>query len=543
MSVIDEANLSRNVKRAFRKYFQNGMILGGFVAPNSDDTTFSDREQRVVEDMLRRNHRGVNNAHGWVISPKKFFMQQFDSKDTSKDIAILKDLRGSIMMAMGVPEELAGNPTDATYENLEATQYGWYRLKGIPYAKDVAEYHNNQIIPFIEPNSGIYLEPEISKYETERPEVVSQDVTASVISLYDAQTKRGIKQADDRLKDVYIVNGRPMHANVIAKLAMTMPANEIEQRANATEALASASEPDTPSAPDVPSEQPVQPEPEQQSESSFTPESEPVTEQKALTHEDAYSHDKALAELKAWKKFRKNDPSRNFETVYLRGDVADSIKSAIEADSDVDSAFDGAFDTVKAWQKAIQAVRIDFTDDFTELLERARDDSNNFGRRQWATAMRAIIRRYGTRAYQDGLVSGGVLDAELSEDDEIEIADLIAEHSQYVTNLGKEIFRTETGISDALANLKPEMWFRKTIMPFFDGGQVSANGNRMMEFTGDDGDESCPDCQRLKGQRHRHKTWKRKGLRPGIDTDNFDCGGFQCEHKLVPVSAKARGSF
>ena len=252
-----------------------------------------------------------------------------------------------------------------------------------------------------------------------------------------------------------------------------------------------------------------------------------------------YTPDKAFAELKAWQKFRKNDAKRAFTPEYLSGDIADSILSA----TDVDSAFDSAFETVKGWQKAIQAIRLDYTDDFNELLNRARDDSNNFGRRQWSTALRSINRRYGTRAFSDGLINGGVLDGSLSEEDENTVADLLADSSIHVTNLGKEIFRTENGVSDALADLKPEQWFRKTIMPFYDAGQLSAAGNRMMEFAGDDGEESCATCKRLKGQRHRHKTWKRKGLRPQVDTDNFDCGGFQCEHKLVPVQAKARGRF
>jgi hypothetical protein len=84
------------------------------------------------------------------------------------------------------------------------------------------------------------------------------------------------------------------------------------------------------------------------------------------------------------------------------------------------------------------------------------------------------------------------------------------------------------------------MWWNKSVLPMYDAGQLSANENQMMEFTGDDGEESCQQCTLLKGQRHRHKWWARMAFRPGIDTDSFDCGGWKCQHVLVPVQASER---
>ena len=548
LSVIDEANLSRNVKRAFRQYFRNGMILGGIVSPSGENSTFSLHEENRVEEMLTRNNRGVNNAHSWIISPKPINAQTFDTKDAGKDIEVLSTLRGSIMMAIGVPEELAGNPTEATYENLEATQYGWYKFKGIPYAKDIAEYHNNQIIPFLD-GSGVYLEPELSKYEIERPEVVSQDVTASVISLHTAQIKRGQTDADEKLRDIYIVNGRPMHRDVIVKLANTMPAEEIEKRANAEESLANAvAKPIEAQATATEAEQPEPvieaPAPPEVVEDSEEPQRKSITIAHGdhdhvipVADSDAYTVDKALAELKTWTKFRKSDPSRDFVAKHLLGDIADSLRAA----TDSDSAFDSAFETVKGWQKAIQAIRIDFEDDFDELMSRARAEGNNFGRRQWSTAMRAIIRRACTRAYSDGLIAGGVLDGELSESDGDILASHIADQSRYVTSLGEKIFKTEDGISDALAEQKAPMWFNKSVQPMFDAGRESADANGMYEWVLGNTEEHCTDCLRLDGQRHRLKSWRRKGLTP--QSDVLACNGFNCDCKLVKVSAKARGRF
>ena len=64
-------------------------------------------------------------------------------------------------------------------------------------------------------------------------------------------------------------------------------------------------------------------------------------------------------------------------------------------------------------------------------------------------------------------------------------------------------------------------------------GKISAVGNKMLTFDGDDGKESCPDCQRLKGQRHRASWWLDQDLVPRPGNDNFECKGYNCEHYLV----------
>ncbi|HMA79186.1 MAG TPA: hypothetical protein VKP88_08850, partial [Candidatus Paceibacterota bacterium] len=58
---------------------------------------------------------------------------------------------------------------------------------------------------------------------------------------------------------------------------------------------------------------------------------------------------------------------------------------------------------------------------------------------------------------------------------------------------------------------------------------------------GEDGKESCLTCVNLKGDVHRASEWQKAGLRPGIDTDNFACGGWNCRHILRPTSEKSSG--
>ena len=92
MTIIDESNLSRNVKRAFKQYFRNGMILGGVISPPSDGAggsgLFAPHEQKRVEEQLVRDHRGVSNAHRWIISPRTLDIETFDLKKLKHQIKI-----------------------------------------------------------------------------------------------------------------------------------------------------------------------------------------------------------------------------------------------------------------------------------------------------------------------------------------------------------------------------------------------------------------------------------------------------------------------
>jgi hypothetical protein len=63
--------------------------------------------------------------------------------------------------------------------------------------------------------------------------------------------------------------------------------------------------------------------------------------------------------------------------------------------------------------------------------------------------------------------------------------------------------------------------------------KVLAAGNQMLIFDGEDGAESCPTCQDLKGQRHRASWWIAHDLIPYRGNPNLKCGGWRCEHYLV----------
>jgi hypothetical protein len=592
LAAIDALNLEAQQKRAFKSYFKNNMQLGGVISPREATTSLSPNQIMKMEDDLARNNKGAANAGKWVIAPTDMNITPFAITDAEKNYAIIQPLRDEILMAMGVYPQLVGDPSNANYDNTDDMKRQWWETRGIPYAKEIEGYVNKLILPTLEPNTPVFFEWDFTPYEVEKPEVVGADFSAGFIDMYKAATLRGY-DGDPDFTDIYRAGDTYISKKVILQVANQIPSQYRLDMAQANEANAQAeaviTTPPTPVQPSGGIAKPIPPTEaaalmginnitdgkksvdELPTLADGTPIVEPpfpapygsihdgIPDDVHVSHGLNHSHDllpnvidysdiDPLEELKAWRRFLTNGKSakRPFEAKALRGDLADAIQLAVDSQDKQTllDAFRHAQERIETRVKAIQATRLDFENSVADIMSLALA-SNNYGRQQWSSAMRKIIRSACTRAYVDGLVNGGVLDGKLSEDDQDTLASHIATQSQYVTNLGEEIFKTEAGISEAMADRKPTLWFNKSVMPMFDAGQLSANGNRMMEFAGDDGEENCPTCKRLKGQRHRHKDWARKGLRPDAveDSDNFDCGLWECKHHLIPVSAGERGNY
>jgi len=63
-------------------------------------------------------------------------------------------------------------------------------------------------------------------------------------------------------------------------------------------------------------------------------------------------------------------------------------------------------------------------------------------------------------------------------------------------------------------------------------GEMKMRGadNITLEFGGTDGKESCPDCQRLLGKRHKISYILANNLVPKPGNDAFECQGYECQH-------------
>lgn len=252
-------------------------------------------------------------------------------------------------------------------------------------------------------------------------------------------------------------------------------------------------------------------------------------------------HESALDELAAWqRKVSGKNAGKPFKNYLVPDSVADAIRVALSEVTGDRDALKAVFDRAREvlGYKAIQATRLDFEMDFEDLLSEARSEAVD--RRAFAVRLRILLNRYGRSAYTDGLRDGGLEDPELDEEDLATIGMMLGEQSRYVTEFGAVLFKGD-GVSDAQADNKPAMWFNKSIMPFYQAGMVAADQNGLYEWVLGNTEEHCTTCLTLNGQRHRMKQYATRSLIP--PTEHTECGGWQCDCKLVKVNGKARGNW
>jgi hypothetical protein len=72
--------------------------------------------------------------------------------------------------------------------------------------------------------------------------------------------------------------------------------------------------------------------------------------------------------------------------------------------------------------------------------------------------------------------------------------------------------------------------YTKTLDGIFAQAKMRGAKNATAEFVGDDGEKSCPDCQKLQGKRHRLSYIIENDLIPYPGNTNFECQGYECQH-------------
>jgi hypothetical protein len=206
-----------------------------------------------------------------------------------------------------------------------------------------------------------------------------------------------------------------------------------------------------------------------------------------------------------------------------------TLDDTVQADTATDPAEDTTADDVAQLSKEYDATKTAFTSDIAAILQDAAD--GGVSKAAFSARMRSTINTYGKAAYLDGLETGGVKAADYDDTDSSNVADLLAYNSQYVTDLAKTIY-AEDGTVVGGADFKANLWANKSLNEFYYKGIESADKNGLYKFTGNDGQESCKDCKSLKGKTHRMSWYVKNRKRPGVDTEGFECQGWQCEHFL-----------
>lgn len=145
-------------------------------------------------------------------------------------------------------------------------------------------------------------------------------------------------------------------------------------------------------------------------------------------------------------------------------------------------------------------------------------------------AFRQAVAEDVPAAFYSGYVEAGGEDTE--PQDEKELTRLLNAQLEFVDGVFdwvKEQREAET-ITEPAITARVDTWVG-TLSSIYAEGKARGDANQMLTFQGDDGAESCPDCQKLKGKRHSAGYWRKKGLLARNGNPNFECGRWDaCAH-------------
>jgi len=144
-------------------------------------------------------------------------------------------------------------------------------------------------------------------------------------------------------------------------------------------------------------------------------------------------------------------------------------------------------------------------------------------------------------AFYAGYAEGGAEETE--DDDERWLTGRINEELGYIDDLFISL-RGLRGTVDADDEAQARAdGYAATLDGVYSEGKLRGSKNKTLEFTGDDGVESCETCQRLKGKRMNIKKILRDGLIPRPGNTAFICQGYRCEHYWEDPQTGERWTF
>lgn len=156
-------------------------------------------------------------------------------------------------------------------------------------------------------------------------------------------------------------------------------------------------------------------------------------------------------------------------------------------------------------------------------------------------AHRAMMKDMGRSVYTEGMREGGI--NEPDDEDIATLDDALDEWTsgqfEHVNQFAKDAAAAKKDTTKREGVLaRVELWVA-ALRNFGEAGKLYALGNIPLTFGGDDGEESCDDCQRYKGQRHRRDWWAKRGLLERDGNPNYECGRWPaCHHSFKDDSGK-----
>jgi HK97 family phage portal protein/2'-5' RNA ligase len=251
---------------------------------------------------------------------------------------------------------------------------------------------------------------------------------------------------------------------------------------------------------------------------------------------------KAIDELGAWQRHAGNNgavkSADRFEAAYVPVHVTTWVREELRGMADkaaIRSLFDDARFIVAL--KAYATTRANFVDEAFTIIRAAQADESTRG--QFASRLRALLRRYGLIALRDGMNEVGYDPESLGEKELAAFRTWQARQSDYVTHFGAEIFKQ--GITEAETRQRAEMWASMSLEDIRQWGLLLGDKERPIKWVLGNTEKHCADCLRLNGQVHTMQEWLDSGYTP--TSGKTECKSYNCDCRLVPTDEAFQGNF
>ena len=168
LAAMNEVNLDRDSKRAFKSWFRNGMLPPVIFSPAKEDGmlgTGIDDALDKLRDQLKEKHRGAGNAYRSLVLNYPVDVTTVNQPDINRNVDILQYWKHEIANAFGLPPVVLGDTSATPFKDapeiLAAAYSGAVRSQLVRMEASV----NIELMPFFDDSGEFILEFDKEKYE------------------------------------------------------------------------------------------------------------------------------------------------------------------------------------------------------------------------------------------------------------------------------------------------------------------------------------------------------------------------------------------
>lgn len=180
--------------------------------------------------------------------------------------------------------------------------------------------------------------------------------------------------------------------------------------------------------------------------------------------------------------------------------------------------------------KSIESESSAFEDDLGELVQEILRGSGRLSKAEFRSQMKSMLKNYSESIAAQGWEEGGG-DVEDIGPEELEIIQTFyTEQQSHVNDFSDWLKDKESDLDDAKGRIVS--WV-SSLVNLGQQMMARAMGDPPLLYDGDDGGESCDECQEYKGQVHRLSWWEARGLTKRNGNPEFSCGRWDaCHHSF-----------